>query len=156
MKKDTSASVPLSFFTPLCPCLKQDLKTVMERYTWELNHVSTCRIIPAKPERFPSGSYSVLRWYLGRLAHDPGFPCTQGKPGLPPQAKRCMDFEAFRVCFCFLHEPDMQKRPLFIKEMKSGVFPLNPIALTFHLNTCEGNMTRTTESFFCAHAKNSH
>lgn len=55
-KKDTSASVPLSFFTPLCPCLQQDLKTVMEGYTQEFNHVNTCRVTLPKPEGLSSGS----------------------------------------------------------------------------------------------------
>lgn len=123
----------------------------MEGYTQELNHVNTCRVTLAKPKCLSSGSWSVLRWLLGCLVHAPWFSCTQGKPGLPKQTKSCVDFEAHRVCFCFLHELDIsgRKRPFFIKEVKSGFFPLNHyVALTFHLNTCEGYMTRTTESFF--------
>lgn len=119
-KKDTSASVPLRFFTSLCPCLQQDLKTVMERYTWELNHVCTCRVTLAKPECLSSGSWSRMRWLLGCLVHAPCSPYTQGKPGLPTQVKRYMDFEAHRVCFfisvfCMNLTSLVEKGHLFIR-----------------------------------------
>lgn len=99
---------------------------------------------------FPVGAGVCWGGFWGVWFRLPVFPTLSENLASPhrPKGTWTLRHTEFVSVFC-MNLTSLVGKGHFSSKVKSGVFPLNHyVTLTFLLNTCKENMTRTTESFF--------